>query len=142
MTSVSAFLARLWKSPFKLFRRRAGSRRALYRLEAVEDLPEEPAPHILYVAGEGEYAWAAAMLCPCGCGDAIQLSLLEDARPHWTVKREQNGTPSVMPSVWRRKGCRSHFFLRRGRIVWCQPDPRMSGPLAPGSKSAGPGGLY
>ncbi|MGE0288414.1 MAG: DUF6527 family protein [Bradyrhizobium sp.] len=59
------------------------------------------------------------MMCPCGCGEVIELNLLQQARPCWNAQEHQNGTVSVTPSVWRRKGCRSHFWLRRGRIDWC-----------------------
>jgi Family of unknown function (DUF6527) len=89
------------------------------RCERVEDLPDTLKPETLYVAGEEPYAWAAAMLCPCGCGDVIQLNLLKQARPCWTVRRHRDGTMSVIPSVWRTKGCRSHFFVRQSRIQWC-----------------------
>lgn len=31
-----------------------------------------------------------------------------------------DGTVSIKPSGWRQKGCRSHFFLKRGQIEWCK----------------------
>ena len=36
-----------------------------------------------------------------------------------TATFQSDGSVSLMPSVWRQKGCRSHFFLRHGRIDWC-----------------------
>ena len=89
-----------------------------YRIERVEDLPENLKPLRLYVAGERRNEWAAAMLCPCGCEETIQLNLLEQVRPRWRVLEAELG-PSLEPSVWRRQGCRSHFFLRSGQIEWC-----------------------
>jgi hypothetical protein len=93
----------------------------LVTVSRVEDLPDEPKPSTLYVAGEGENVWAAAMLCPCGCGDLIQLNLLQSIRPRWKAEEHEDHSASLRPSVWRRKGCNSHFILRRGEIVWCQP---------------------
>jgi Family of unknown function (DUF6527) len=91
-----------------------------YRFLHVEEFPDKLEPMKLYVAGENGYFWAAAMLCPCGCRDVIQLNLLKKARPCWSVEEHKDGTPTVMPSVWRRENCRSHFYLRRGQIEWCR----------------------
>ncbi len=65
--------------------------------------------------------WSAALLCPCGCGGSIQLSLIAGDTPSWRVRRHFNGSVTLHPSVWGKTGCRSHFFLRRGRIVWAVP---------------------
>ncbi|WP_436231260.1 DUF6527 family protein [Caballeronia sp. LjRoot29] len=59
------------------------------------------------------------MICPCGCGEVIELNLLKQARPCWSAEEHPDGTISLVPSVWRQRGCRSHFFLRRGGIEWC-----------------------
>jgi Family of unknown function (DUF6527) len=85
----------------------------------VEELPEKLDKGKVYLAGEGEHLWAAAMVCPCGCGELIELNLLKQARPCWSVQEHADGTITLAPSVWRQKGCRSHFLLRRGRIDWC-----------------------
>lgn len=87
----------------------------------VEELPDALQSGRLYLIGSGK-PWSAAMVCPCGCGEAIHLSLLPDDSPSWTFKSDRNGLPTLSPSVWRTKGCRSHFFLRQGDIVWCKPD--------------------
>ena len=87
---------------------------------SVDDLHEEAASRTIYLAGERSKPWAAALACPCGCGAVICLNLLEDARPRWSAIEHRDGTISIEPSVWRRKGCRSHFFVRRGRIEWCR----------------------
>jgi hypothetical protein len=62
------------------------------------------------------------MICPCGCKEVINLNLLKTVRPRWSVKEHPDRTVTLTPSVWRQKGCRSHFFLRRGRIEWCHAD--------------------
>jgi hypothetical protein len=48
----------------------------------------------------------------------LHMNLLTDERPCWQVTRHQDGTATLHPSVWRQKGCYSHFWLRRGRIHW------------------------
>ncbi|MBZ5667533.1 MAG: hypothetical protein LAO30_23405 [Acidobacteriia bacterium] len=63
------------------------------------------------------------MLCPCGCRSVIQLSLLREDSPHWTVFIDKGGVTTLFPSIQRTAGCRSHFFLKKGRVVWCpKPD--------------------
>jgi hypothetical protein len=91
-----------------------------YTVEMVEELPDRLVPKILYVAGENGHLWFAAMVCPCGCGETLQLGLLKDARPRWSVSMDNDILPTLQPSVWRQVACRSHFFLTRGRIVWCE----------------------
>lgn len=109
------WLKRAWKWAHGLFRR--GPRP--WATVTVTDPPEEPRPDTVYLVGEGEYLWFAAFLCPCGCGELVQLNLLPDSRPRWSASRHPDGTVSVSPSVSRLAGCRSHFFLRRGLIDWC-----------------------
>lgn len=88
----------------------------------VEELPDELDDKTLYAVGEAEYLWFAAMVCPCGCGETLHMSLLPDERPRWKLIEHPDGTASLTPSVWRVKGCRSHFWLRRGMIKWCHKD--------------------
>lgn len=92
---------------------------AIYQAVRVEEFPEIFGKAKVYLAGEGENLWAAAMVCPCGCGDVIELNLLKQARPCWNIQLHPDKTLSLAPSVWRQKGCRSHFWLRRGTIDWC-----------------------
>ena len=75
---------------------------------------------VVYVLGEGRYKWFVALRCPCGCGALVQISLLPDAVPRWRLTEHPDGSISLEPSVWRRVGCRSHFFLRRGSVEWCR----------------------
>jgi hypothetical protein len=90
-----------------------------FRSARVEELPDKLQKAIIYLAGEGENLWAAAMICPCGCGEVIELNLLKQARPCWSAVEHSDGTVTLAPSVWRQKGCRSHFIVRHGEIVWC-----------------------
>ena len=90
-----------------------------FRLMIVSELPKEPNEHILYLEGnlkENNY-WYALLKCPCGCGDIIMLNLMADAKPSWVVAYK-NKSPSVFPSIWRTKNCKSHFWLTEGKVVW------------------------
>jgi hypothetical protein len=88
------------------------------RTERVEDLPRELEGGRIYVVGEGRHIWSVALLCPCGCGETIQLNALPEARPRWRVRQHLDGRVSLMPSVWRNTGCRSHFLVRGGVVEW------------------------
>lgn len=86
----------------------------------VEEIPDVPKNRTLYLIGERQ-PWSAAFLCPCKCGEVIQLSLLPQDSPSWSATVDKDGFATLAPSVWRTKGCRSHFFVRRGSVVWCRP---------------------
>jgi hypothetical protein len=73
---------------------------------------------IVYVLGDAGWPWCAMFLCPCGCRDVICLSLVQEDRPRWRVRAHANWRASVYPSVWRVAGCRSHFIIRRGKVIW------------------------
>lgn len=92
--------------------------RGTYRCEFVADIPDQLVRRTLYVAVDDNVVWLAAMKCPCECGRTIHLNLLQDTRPCWKVFVSNYGYPSLMPSVWRKKDCNSHFFLRNGKIRW------------------------
>ena len=81
--------------------------------------PEALLPNVLYLVGERE-KWVAVFTCPCGCQKPVWLNLLKGHRPRWSVLVSAKGLPTVSPSINRQVGCRSHFFLRSGRIVWCK----------------------
>lgn len=98
-------------------------KRDLWRVANVAELPEGLKNRRLYLIG-ADTPWSAALNCPCGCGAVIQLSLLQSDSPSWRVSVEKGQIPDLTPSVWRTKGCRSHFFLRHGEIIWCRPDGR------------------
>lgn len=123
MNAIFAFLvwlrSLLTSLPRRFLSAFAPKRETIYRPVHVEDLPDDLSPGSVYLAGEGANLWAAAMLCPCGCGEVIELNLLPQVRPRWTVDQHVDGTLTLTPSVWRQKGCRSHFILRGGRINWC-----------------------
>jgi hypothetical protein len=85
----------------------------------VEELPDALDANSVYIVGEGDYLWFVALLCPCGCGESLHMNLLPENRPRWELTENKEGNVTLHPSVWRKKGCHSHFFLRRGLIKWC-----------------------
>jgi hypothetical protein len=90
-----------------------------YLLTTVEGaFPAKLKHRRVYVLTEDGTPWQASMICPCGCGKTLELNLLPDERPVWRYSADKKGRVSLLPSVWRQVGCRSHFWLRNGRIMW------------------------
>lgn len=67
---------------------------------------------------EGGEPWSAVMLCPCGCGQRVELPLLPQVKPRWILEVDAQGLPTLRPSIWLTGGCMSHFFLRKGKVIW------------------------
>lgn len=88
-------------------------------VEHVEDEPDVLSDKVFYVVGEGGHPWYGIVLCPCGCGEVIKLSMVPNSRPRWELVDTWDDTATLRPSVWRRVGCKSHFWLRGGSVKWC-----------------------
>lgn len=97
---------------------RCGLWRIIYRAAHVTDLPDQLKHDRVYVVGEDGYDWSAAMLCPGGCGKTLEMNLLPDAKPVWSLTQGTDGTVSLHPSVWLKTVCACHFVLKRGRVRW------------------------
>ena len=82
------------------------------RLEAVEFMPAQLEPGILYVS---EKYRTAAHLCACGCGEKVRTQL---GPLGWRLTKGRSG-PTLYPSIgnWQ-KPCRSHYYIRDGRVLW------------------------
>ncbi len=91
-----------------------------YKTVSCDDLPDVCAGNTLYLVGEQNTYWMAALVCPCGCGDLIQLALDPTGRPRWQVFFNDKKHVTLKPSIHRNGNCRSHFFLRDGKIIWCK----------------------
>jgi len=78
-----------------------------------------PRSRDLILAREVETDWEVAMRCPCGCGDTLTLQVVPEAQPRWDIEVDSQNRPTLHPSVHRTTGCKAHFWLRRGRVVWC-----------------------
>src|SRR5689334_15370230 len=64
----------------------------------------------------------AMLQCPCGCKETLTLSLMRKHAPSWEIKRDRWQRISLSPSVWKNDGCKSHFFIKKGKITWCDFD--------------------
>jgi hypothetical protein len=105
--AVRQLLARLLREPIPAWTASIGT-----------EVPDKLRSETVYVIGEDGVNWSIAMLCPCNCGATLEMSLHPDGRPRWKIRQHVDGTVSLSPSVWRRVGCKSHFFLKRGAIHW------------------------
>jgi len=103
-TWFSQLLSFIWSKP--------------YSIQYVEDSINNPENKILYAIGTSDEPWQVELCCPCGCKDKIVLPVNESTEPRWALKIVNN-KPSLSPSIWRSKGCKSHFFLKQGKIDWC-----------------------
>lgn len=113
MHRVAAFLQRLRRRLLSIATRP-------YEMEIVEGwLPLELRARTFYVVKDDGIAEHVAFICPCGCGDLVQLNLLPDERPCWQLMCDPKGRLNLHPSVWRTKGCHAHFWVRGSRIGWC-----------------------
>jgi len=91
-----------------------------YKLKIIDEfLPNKLSSTILYIVQEDGFYEHASMICPCGCGEILHMNLIPDERPLWKIIKNSNGTISLHPSIWRKNGCRSHFWLRNSCIYWC-----------------------
>jgi hypothetical protein len=59
--------------------------------------------------------------CPCGCGETVSINVDPAAGPSWRVRIKASDL-TLMPSVWRTSGCRSHFILWASHVWWCSSD--------------------
>ena len=90
----------------------------------VKTTPSHPAPDDI-VSGEmiivrdGVDKWAC-FNCPGGCGETIKLCLSKKQKPSWAAAPDWLKRPTISPSVRQMNGCRCHFWIRRGRIDWCE----------------------
>ena len=89
-----------------------------YKCVVVDDVPDVLKNTVLYLVNDEGHEWLAVLLCPCGCSEKIYLNLLAESRPCWRVGKSGGDIPTIAPSIWRTTGCKSHFFIRHGCIIW------------------------
>ena len=65
--------------------------------------------------------------CPCGCGQLSELTL---APERWHLSYDGEFL-SLNPSIGNsRLHCRSHYWIRRNKVVWCRPMTPVTSALA------------
>lgn len=91
-----------------------------YRAELVNNNPnpEEVKGNIVYIVGGDDYVKWAYLRCPDNCGENIMLNLSKNKKPSWTVKQDKKGRVTIHPSVDKLDGCKSHFWIKNGSLIW------------------------
>lgn len=99
-----------------------------FRVKYFDDDPDRAdlSARMFAVVGTPQLQKYAHFLCPCGCGDVIVLTSNAKLRPRWTFLVDQAHRPTVTPSIWRTKGCRSHFLMKGGKVIWVGETARAS----------------
>lgn len=82
---------------------------AEFRFVSVVEEPQDIESGVVYHSDSEKIAW---FRCPCGCNDRLALNLA-NGKPAWTI----SGT-TIKPSVQRTIGCKSHFNIVDGKVVW------------------------
>lgn len=93
-----------------------------FTVEYSENNPalDEVKDKILFVVGGKGYVKWVYIKCPCGCGDVLTLSLMKKNKPNWNLKVDKFNRPTLYPSVWKKDGCKSHFWIRKGKLEWAR----------------------
>jgi hypothetical protein len=107
-------IARWWRNAWA----RISPPRKLQIIEG-DSLPSDMPRRDLVLARDAGEDWCVGMRCPCGCGHVIELLVVAEAKPRWDFALDLDGLPTLSPSVWLQSGCRSHFWIRGGRVHWC-----------------------
>ena len=82
--------------------------------------PNDVVGNTLYYVERGINRWVY-FRCPCGCQELIILNVGSKFAPHcWQLVFDTEGKPTVSPSIRRTDNCacKSHFFIRNGKVVW------------------------
>ena len=83
--------------------------------EFVEEIPADLEEGRLYISFRYR---TASHLCACGCGTKVVTPIKP---PKWHLTFDGD-TVSLWPSIGRwQLPCRSHYWIRRNRIVWAKP---------------------
>jgi hypothetical protein len=92
--------------------------RQLYTSVRMNDLPDKPIPGKVYLIGENDHLWSAALKCPGGCGTLLEINLVPDMRPQWEITEDNYGVVTIEPSIWRKRDCGCHFRITSGIVRW------------------------
>lgn len=83
-------------------------------------LPKKLSFWNLAMARDEDEDWSVGLRCPCGCGQRLEMMLLKGVKPRWDISVDPKGRVSLHPSVWLREGCKSHFWVNGGKVIWCE----------------------
>ncbi len=113
-TALNRWLRATWRSA-------TNGGRVNYVLCRVTQHPEDADIEngVIYVLMSGRWAKWAYFRCPCPQHDIVRLNLSQNKGPRWFISKPIFGATSIEPSIRQNDGCRSHFWIRNGRVVWC-----------------------
>lgn len=81
---------------------------------------------------------SVVFLCPCNCGDLLSINVDRLAGKAWRLRVGTRGV-TLIPSVWRISGCKSHFVLCRNRVWWCLAESDVDADHLPAKSRCEPG---
>lgn len=84
-----------------------------------DSLPNKMPICSIVIAIEEDEVWCVGLKCPCGCGYIVELPIINEANPRWDFQINPKNKISLYPSVSLNKGCKSHFWVKEGKIIWC-----------------------
>ncbi len=90
----------------------------LYRAKFVNDIPDKLTYKEIYIIENEGCNWQAVMICPCGCNKILHMNLMEEYHPSWKFTLLKKDIISLNPSINRIVGCKSHFFVTEGKVIW------------------------
>lgn len=96
-----------------------GIRLPIYQHLTVKDWPNSFSSKIVYLQGGNGNEWLAGFICPCGCREFIELVLVQGAYPSWRILKGKKMRITILPSISLSSGCKSHFFIINGKVIWC-----------------------
>ena len=88
-------------------------------LIADHPLPEAMEAGKIYVVGGPGYQKWAVFRCPKHQEEIVQLSLMQNRRPRWTIAMDFLDRPTIHPSVRQLDGAYAHFWVKSGYVEWC-----------------------
>ena len=102
---------------------------AAYKSAVIFDIDEDLDPfcdsriqagHIFIYKNIAGQSTVAYFLCPCGDGEIIRMSLRHGAEGHpaWACTVDDDGNVTFDPSINYLSGCKSHFRVIAGKVVW------------------------
>lgn len=61
--------------------------------------------------------------CPCGCRKEVFLPCRTEGTertrtPQWELSIDPEGKVVITPSILELGGCKSHYFIKHGRVNW------------------------
>lgn len=90
-----------------------------YLASVVSEAPDSSKmnPGVMLCEIRGGYPKWVYFQCP-RCWETIQIPVARGS--DWQLAIDWLSRPTLSPSIWQRETCGAHFFVTRGRIMWCQ----------------------